>query len=42
LPGGGKDGFDYPEDQIYDLVKETFIGYQEFGHYIAENHVTSN
>jgi hypothetical protein len=41
LPGGGTRGFDFPEEQIYDLVKSTFLGYQAFGHYIAEKYNSS-
>jgi hypothetical protein len=36
LTGGGNAGFDYPQDMIYDLVQETFIGYREFALYIKE------
>ncbi|XP_070494548.1 carboxypeptidase B1-like [Chironomus tepperi] len=36
LPGGGSKGFDYPQDMIHDLVKETFIGYREFSLFIKE------
>lgn len=37
LPGGGSAGFDFPEEDIEDLVKETFQGLRKFGHYVAEN-----
>ena len=36
LPGGGPNGFDYPQDMIHDLVKETFIGYRQFPLFIKE------
>ncbi|KAG5677265.1 hypothetical protein PVAND_007036 [Polypedilum vanderplanki] len=36
LPGGGSAGFDYPQSMIYDLVRETFIGYRQFGLHIKE------
>lgn len=38
LPGGGKAGFDYPQDMIHDLARQTFQGYREFGLYIGENY----
>lgn len=37
LPGGGIRGFDFPEEDIEDLVKETFEGLREFGIYVSEN-----
>jgi hypothetical protein len=37
LPGGGQRGFDFPEEDIEDLVKETFQGLRQFGLYVAEN-----
>ncbi|CAG9799908.1 unnamed protein product [Chironomus riparius] len=40
LPGGGPNGFDYPQDMIHDLVKETFIGYREFSLFIKERFKT--
>jgi hypothetical protein len=36
LTGGGANGFDYPQDKIYDLVRETFIGYRQFGLHIKQ------
>jgi hypothetical protein len=38
LTGGGPNGFDFPQDQVYGLVQETFLGYREFGLYIGENY----
>lgn len=38
LPQRGNTGFVYPEEFIYDLVQETFIGYRELGLYIAETY----
>lgn len=38
LTGGGKEGFDFPQDMLFDLVKETFIGYREFGLFIGEKY----
>lgn len=38
LTGGGANGFDFPQDRINDLVKETFLGYREFGLYIGETY----
>lgn len=38
LTGGGSDGFDFPEEDVFELAKETFIGYREFGLYIGENY----
>lgn len=37
LPGGGAKGFDFPEEDIEDLVKETFEGLKAFGVYVSEN-----
>jgi len=37
LPGGGSGGFDFPEGDIEDLVKETFEGLRKIGIYIGEN-----
>ena len=36
LTGGGRTGFDFPESQIEDLVKETFWGYRAFAQYIGK------
>jgi hypothetical protein len=36
LTGGGRDGFDFPQDRINDLVKETYIGYRQFALFIKE------
>lgn len=36
LPGGGTRGFDFPEEDIEDLVKETFEGLKAFGVYVSE------
>lgn len=33
---GGRYGFDYPEDLVAELARETFLGYREFGLYVAE------
>jgi hypothetical protein len=38
LPGGGPNDFDYPEEKIYELVKETFLGYREFGFFVGERY----
>lgn len=38
LPGGGPNGFDYPEDKIFALVQETLVGYREFGLFIGERY----
>lgn len=38
LPGGGPNGFDYPQDMLHDLVTETFLGYREFGLYIGQHY----
>lgn len=35
---GGRYGFDYPQDMVADLAKETFLGYREFGLYIGEHY----
>lgn len=36
-PGGsGRLWHDFPQDRIYDLVKETFLMYREFALYINE------
>lgn len=35
LPGGGLHGFDFPEEDIEDLVKETFLGLRQFGIYVG-------
>ncbi|CRL08319.1 CLUMA_CG021383, isoform A [Clunio marinus] len=31
LTGGGSAGFDFPQDKVYDLAVETFLGYRQFG-----------
>ena len=38
LTGGGSSGFDFPQDRIFDLVKETFLGYREFALYIGDHY----
>jgi hypothetical protein len=37
LPGGGEFGYDVPEGEIEDLVKETFEGLKAFGGFVSEN-----
>lgn len=37
LPGGGTRGFDFPEEDIEDLIKETFEGLRQFGIYVSKN-----
>lgn len=37
LTGGGQYGFDFPEERIYDLVRETFLGYRALALYIDEH-----
>lgn len=37
LPGGGRGGFDFPEENIEALVIETFQGLRQFGLYVADN-----
>lgn len=37
LPGGGNRGFDFPEEDLEDLVKETFEGLRNFGIYVGDN-----
>lgn len=36
--GGGRNGFDFPQDMVHDLVKETFLGYRQFGLYIGSHY----
>jgi hypothetical protein len=38
LPGGGRNGFDFPEEEIFQLVQETFLGYREFGLFVGERY----
>lgn len=38
LTGGGNAGFDFPQDMLYNLAKETFLGFREFGLYIGERY----
>lgn len=38
LTRGGSSGFDFPEAEVYELVKETFLGYRALGLYIKENY----
>lgn len=38
LPGGGSYGFDYPQDMVAGLSRQTFLGYREFGLYIGEHY----
>lgn len=38
LTGGGPNGFDFPEEEVFELAKETFLGYREFGLYIGDNY----
>ena len=38
LPGGGPNGFDYPQEKVFDLVQETFLGYREFGLFVGERY----
>lgn len=37
LPAGGRHGYDFPEEDIEDLVKETFVGLRQVGIYVANN-----
>lgn len=37
LPGGGSRGFDFPEEDIEDLVKETFEGLTQVGIFVGNN-----
>lgn len=37
LPGAGGKGFDFPEDKLEALVKETFVGLYQFGIYVSQN-----
>lgn len=37
LPGGGSQGYDFPEDDLEDLLKETFEGLRQFALYVGEN-----
>lgn len=37
LPGGGIRGFDFPEEDLEDLLKETFEGLREFAIFVSEN-----
>lgn len=37
LPGGGRRGYDFPEKDIEDLVKETFEGLRQVGIYVGNN-----
>lgn len=37
LPSGGRKGFDFPEEDIKDLVKETFVGLREIAIYVGMN-----
>lgn len=38
LTGGGSRGFDFPQDMVAALARETFLGYREFGLFIAERY----
>lgn len=38
LTGGGRDGFDFPQDRLADLLRETFLGYRQFGLYIGDHY----
>lgn len=37
LPRGGNHGYDFPEEDIEDLVKETFLGLAQIGFYVGNN-----
>lgn len=38
LTGGGPNGFDFPEENVFELAQETFLGYRQFGLYIGERY----
>lgn len=38
LTGGGSTGFDFPEAQIGNLVRETFWGYRAFGLFVGRTY----
>jgi len=38
LTGGGTTGFDFPEARVFELSRETFLGYRQFGLYIGETY----
>lgn len=38
LTGGGANGFDFPQDMVGDLVKETFHGFRALGLYMGEHY----
>lgn len=37
LPGGGSHGYDFPEEDIKDLVHETFQGLKQVGGFVGNN-----
>lgn len=37
LPEGGRHGYDFPEEDIDDLVKETFEGLKQIGIYVGNS-----
>lgn len=37
LPGGGSRGFDFPEEDLKDLLEETFVGLREIGLFVGDN-----
>lgn len=37
LPGGGSRGYDFPEEDLKDLVKETFVGLKAMAIYVGNN-----
>lgn len=39
LPGGGKFGFDFPEENLEALLMETFEGLKQFGAYVGNNFI---
>ena len=38
LPGGGNFGFDYPQDQLFDLAKALFMGYRAMALYVGDHY----
>ena len=37
LTGGGPNGFDFPQDRVANLARETFLGYRALGLHIGEH-----
>lgn len=38
LTGGGSSGFDFPQERVLELSRETFLGYRQFALYIGDTY----